>query len=181
MNLEYKKVVVNKTEVLKHIIKEHLGKDINKIGRKSELVEARFIYFYILRESEKITFQKIADTLNMNHASVLHGYKKAKYWIETDYKFKDKYLTVLSNYTKSVYGIQKQKELINKIKEFEEEYEKENKSTSTKLRPIRREGKPYDKLHILIDKTPEEKVESLLERVQAIFNMMQSDLKRQRV
>lgn len=181
MNLEYTKVVVNKTEVLRHIIKEHLGKDINKTSREAKLVEARFIYFYILRKSEKMTFQKIADTLNMNHATVLHGYKKAEYWIETDYKFKDKYLIVLSNYTKSVYGIERQKKLINKIKEFEKEHKIEIESTSEKLRPIRREGNIYDKLHTLIDKTPEEKVENLLERVQAIFNMMQADLKRKRI
>ena len=39
----------------------------------------------------------------------------------------------------------------------------------------------YTKLHSLIDKTPEDKADDLLVRVEAIFNMMQSDLKRKRV
>jgi hypothetical protein len=46
---------------------------------------------------------------------------------------------------------------------------------------MKRIGEVYDKLHILIDKTPEEKVDDLYTRVEAIYNMMQSDLKRKRI
>ncbi len=48
-------------------------------------------------------------------------------------------------------------------------------------RPMKRINEVYNKLHILIDKTPEEKAEDLLTRVQAIYSMMQMDLKRKRV
>jgi hypothetical protein len=33
MRAEYTEVVVNKTDLLKYVIKEHLKKDVNKVGR----------------------------------------------------------------------------------------------------------------------------------------------------
>ena len=73
MKAEYTQVVVNKAELLKHIIKEQLKKDVNRVNRDRLLIEARFIYFHILREDEQMVYQKIGDTVGMNHASVLHG------------------------------------------------------------------------------------------------------------
>ena len=67
MKAEFTQVVINKTELLKHVIKEHLKKNVNEVGRERLLIEARFIYFYILREEEQMVFQKIADTVKMNH------------------------------------------------------------------------------------------------------------------
>ena len=69
--------------------------------------------------------------------------------------------------------------------EAEENEENKEREEKTKLtepeKQTKRLGTVYDKLHLLIDKTPEEKAEDLLTRVEAIYNMMQMDLKRKRI
>ena len=177
MRAEYTQVVVNKAELLKHIIKEQLKKDVDRVNRDRLLIEARFIYFHILREDEQMVYQKIGDTVGMNHASVLHGCQKVKFWLETDHEFRDKYLMILSIYNREVYGIEKERET-NKLRD------KLNKEREEKTKPTKQErklGTIYDRLHLLIDKTPEEKANDLLTRVEAIYNMMQMDLKRKRI
>jgi hypothetical protein len=180
MKAEYTQVVVNKAELLKYVIREHLKKEVNKVGRERLLIEARFIYFYILRQEEQMVFQKIGDTVNMNHASVLHGCEKVKFWLETDHQFRDKYLMVLASYNRQVYGIAKEKETNELRDRLNKEREEKTKLTKPE-KQAKRLGDVYDKLHLLIDKTPEEKADDLLTRVEAIYNMMQMDLKRKRI
>ena len=173
MKAQTKEVIINKSEILKYIIKKSLSEDVNVRGRLRLLIEARFIYFYILRNTEKMVYQKIGDTVGMNHASVLHGSIKAGHWIDLDYK-----LTILATYSREVYGAKAEAEVLKKkqtIKPPEEYIQVEDK------RPMKRIATVYTKLHSLIDKTPEDKADDLLVRVEAIFNMMQSDLKRKRV
>lgn len=180
MKAEYTQVVVNKAELLKYVIREHLKKEVNQVGRDRLLIEARFIYFYILRQEEQMVFQKIGDTVNMNHASVLHGCEKVKFWLETDHQFRDKYLMVLASYNRQVYGIAKEKETNELRDKLNKEREEKTKLTKPE-KQAKRLGDVYDKLHLLIDKTPEEKADDLLTRVEAIYNMMQMDLKRKRI
>jgi len=180
MKAEYRQVVANKTELLKHVIKEHLKKDVNEVGRDRLLIEARFIYFYILREDEQMVFQKIADTVKMNHASVLHGHDKVKFWLKTDHIFRDKYLIVLASYNREVYGIEKETET-NELRDKLNKERKDRTKITEPKKQTKRLGTTYDRLHLLIDKTPEEKADDLLTRVEAIYNMMQSDLKRKRI
>ena len=182
MKAEFTQVVINKSELLKYAIIEHLNKDVNKVGRERLLIEARFIYFYILRNEEHFVYQNIGDTVNMNHASVLHGFKKAQFWIKTDHGFRDKYLMILASYYREIYGIQKERET-NELREKlnKEQEQKIEDIKNPDKRPMKRIGELYDKLHILIDKTPEEKVNDLHTRVEAIYNMMQMDLKRKRI
>jgi hypothetical protein len=180
MKAEYTQVVVNKAELLKYVIREHLKKEVNQVGRERLLIEARFIYFYILRQEEQMVFQKIGDTVNMNHASVLHGCEKVKFWLETDHQFRDKYLMVLASYNREVYGIAKEKETNELRDKLNKEREEKTKLTKPE-KQAKRLGDVYDKLHLLIDKTPEEKADDLLTRVEAIYNMMQMDLKRKRI
>lgn len=177
MKAEYTQVVANKTQILQYIIKQELKRDVNKVSREKLLIEARFIYFYILRNEEKMTFHKIAKTLEMNHASVLHGSNKAELWIKTDHEFRNKYLIVLASYHREVYGIEKEAETNNLRNKLNKEREEK---TKPKIQQ-KKTGNIYDRLHLLIDKTPEEKAESLLERMEAICNMMQMDLKRKRI
>ena len=180
MKAEYTQVVVNKAELLKYVIREHLKKEVNEVGRDRLLIEARFIYFYILRQDEQMVYQKIGDTVNMNHASVLHGCQKVKFWLETDHQFRDKYLMVLASYNREAYGIAKEKETNELRDKLNKEREEKTKLTKPE-KQAKRLGTVYDKLHLLIDKTPEEKADDLLTRVEAIYNMMQMDLKRKRI
>lgn len=175
MKAKYTQVVANKTELLEHIIKQELKRDVNKVSRDKLLIEARFIYFYILRKKEQMPFHKIGLTVDMNHASVMHGCNKADLWIKIDHEFRDKYLMVLASYHREVYGIEKEAETNELRHKLNKEREEKTKIKEKKL------GTAHDRLHLLIDKTPEEKAESLLERMEAICNMMQMDLKRKRI
>ena len=79
-----------------------------------------------------------------------------------------------------MYGIQKEKETTQLREKLNKEQESKTKNIQPKT-PVKRIGTVYDRLHLLIDKTPEEKADDLLTRVEAIYNMMQSDLKRKRI
>ena len=164
MKAEYTQVIINKTEILKNVIRECLNKNVNEVSREKLLIEARFIYFYILRNQEQMVYQNIGDTVYMNHASILHGFKKADFWIKTDHKFRNKYLKVLASYHREVYGIEKEAET-NKLRD------KLNKEREDRTKPKIQEkktGNIYDRLHLLIDKTTEEKADDLLIREEAI-------------
>jgi len=55
------------------LVSKETGLDISLKTRKREVVEARALYCFIIKELKpKITFQKIADTLNLNHALIIH-------------------------------------------------------------------------------------------------------------
>jgi hypothetical protein len=87
---------------------------------------------------------------------------------------------VLASYNRQVYGIAKEKETNELRDKLNKEREEKTKLTKPE-KQAKRLGDVYDKLHLLIDKTPEEKADDLLTRVEAIYNMMQMDLKRKRI
>jgi len=60
-----------KTKIL-NTIKKVTGVDITTKTRKYEFIEARMIYYKLLRD-RGYSLQEIGDTLDKNHATVLHG------------------------------------------------------------------------------------------------------------
>lgn len=52
--------------------------DIKKKSRKRDLVFARWCYFYLAKKHLKITFEKIGKSVNVNHATVMHGIKECE-------------------------------------------------------------------------------------------------------
>lgn len=61
---------------LKGLIKEITGVDINEVSRKREIIEARAIYYKVLKQiDKKKSLQSIANTVGKNHATVLHSLK----------------------------------------------------------------------------------------------------------
>ena len=52
-------------------IKTITGVDITKKSRRREVVEIKSIYCNILRKQD-FTFKKIANTINMDHSSIIH-------------------------------------------------------------------------------------------------------------
>lgn len=64
------------TERLKEIIKQETDTDINIRTRKKNTVEIRSLYCNILKELKpNKTLQSIGDTVDLNHASVIHSLK----------------------------------------------------------------------------------------------------------
>jgi len=61
---------------LKQIIKEITGADINKVSRKREIIEARAIYYKVLKQiDKKKSLQSIGASVGKDHATVLHSLK----------------------------------------------------------------------------------------------------------
>tara|TARA_R100001510_G_C7642458_1_gene200038 strand:- start:414 stop:755 length:342 start_codon:yes stop_codon:yes gene_type:complete len=80
----------HKVNTLKHIIHTQLDVDVESPRRHKDIVEARFIFFDILR-SEKYGLAKIGASVGRDHASVLHGVRQVQYWSKTEKEFNEKY------------------------------------------------------------------------------------------
>lgn len=76
------------TSELKRIIRKETNIDLeNKdvlICRDRDFVEARAMYYNLLRQYTNMTYTKIGKTVNKNHASVLHACNSFEYWLKQD-------------------------------------------------------------------------------------------------
>lgn len=62
---------------IKELILKELRVDISEQSRKREIIEARALYFYLVRKIyTKRSLQSIAADFDMNHATVVHALKK---------------------------------------------------------------------------------------------------------
>ena len=62
------------TKRLKEIILKETDIDVSKNSRKHNIIEARALYFYLVKHFKpKMTLQEIADSVNKNHATVIHS------------------------------------------------------------------------------------------------------------
>lgn len=58
------------------LISSELGIDITQQSRKREIIEARALYFYLVKKLySKRSLQSIASDFEMNHATVVHALK----------------------------------------------------------------------------------------------------------
>ena len=78
-------------ELIKNLVQKEFKLQLKRKTRKREYVEARAMYYKLLREKNKMTFSDIARTLNKNHATILHGVSSLDDWIETDTNIKSIY------------------------------------------------------------------------------------------
>ncbi len=63
-------------EKIKELILNELGLDVNKESRKREIIEARSLYFYLLKRLyPKMSLAAIGESMNKNHATVVHALK----------------------------------------------------------------------------------------------------------
>jgi len=61
------------TDRLKEIILQETNIDIAIRTRKREVVEVRALYCFLIKQlNPKLTFEKIGDTLGMNHSNIIH-------------------------------------------------------------------------------------------------------------
>lgn len=76
------------TSELKRIIKDETNIDLENehtlICRDRDFVEARAMYYNLLRQYTNMTYTKIGKTVNKNHASVLHACNSFEYWLKQD-------------------------------------------------------------------------------------------------
>lgn len=65
---------------IKELVKQEYGYDVDSPTRKREVVEARAMFYSILKNFSNLTLAAIARTVDKNHATVLHGLKNFEQW-----------------------------------------------------------------------------------------------------
>lgn len=88
------------TQRLKEIIKQETNTNIDIRTRKREVIELRSLYCNVLKQLKpNKTLQAIGDTLELNHATVIHALKNYKMYEEYNPELKKFRTTILSYFT----------------------------------------------------------------------------------
>ena len=110
------------TQRLKDIIKQETNTNIDIRTRKREVIELRSLYCNVLKQLKpNKTLQAIGDTLELNHATVIHALKNYKMYEEYNPELKKFKATILSYFTmdetelKELTDIEKAKHEIHKL------------------------------------------------------------------
>lgn len=83
------------SKLVKGLVEDYYQLKITSKTRKRKYVEARAIYYKLLRKNTRSSLHYIANTLGMNHATVIHGLNQLEDWIEYDKQLKTDY-TILN-------------------------------------------------------------------------------------
>jgi len=89
IELEQQKLSDNVLSAVSHVVRLPVN-DILKKSRYDDIVEARFIYFWIVRKKYMFSFHLIGRFVNKDHATVLYGVNKAEEWMVTRKGFKER-------------------------------------------------------------------------------------------
>lgn len=169
------------TDRLKEIILQEVNINIEEKTRRREVIEARSLYFFLIKKiNPKLTLQKIADSLELNHATVIHSlnnysiYEKSnlelknhrkeilRYFKTDDETNKDMSFTE-RNLNAEVYRLQEENEL---LKETNEKLYKE----SNKYKEF--DFKIINKLNqLMVDTIGTEKNDLIQVRLDAFYHM----------
>ena len=164
---------------LKRIIKEVTTVDVNIHSRKREIVEARSLYYTILKQiDKKKSLKSIGDTVNLNHATVIHSLKNYQMFEQfnpTLRLFKKEILSKLSYKTvEEVVDMNSQETIENlniKIINLNETI-KELQDTITEIQKPRRNFNIIENLdNLLLETAGTEQQIIILERLQAMYRM----------
>lgn len=167
------------TKELKRIIKEVTTVDVNIHSRKREIVEARSLYYTILKQiDKKKSLKSIGDTVNLNHATVIHSlknYQTFEQFNPTLRLFKKEILSKLSYKTiEEVVDMNSQETIDNlniKIINLNETI-KELQDTITDIQKPRNNFNIIENLNNLLLETEGSKQQLIiLERLQAMYIM----------
>lgn len=74
------------------------GEDITKKSRKKAVIDARSIYYKILRERELWPFHKVGAPLKKDHCTVRHGISKLDYFMVVEKDLNELYRKCLNMY-----------------------------------------------------------------------------------
>ena len=80
---------------IKKIIKEVTGIDVNNATRRRDVVEARALYFKLVKDKYNYTLQEIGNSVNKDHATVIHALNNVDMWMRFNQDLFNKYLDCL--------------------------------------------------------------------------------------
>lgn len=139
-----KEYITEVSAKVKKFVTFEFNLDLNSKSRKTEYIDARSIYYKILYDFYKLTYEEIASTVDKNHVSILNSTSNFKYYIEQDKFKREKYLKILL--------------ALDLISEEEKEYlYLSNKNTK------------LSKLYKLISRVPDSKVDFFYEKIHTLL------------
>jgi hypothetical protein len=162
---------------LKKVVKEVTGVDVTQKSRKREVVEARAVYYKILKEiDKKKSLESIGESVGKNHATVIHSlnnYDIFEGFNPTLKLFKKEILSKL-NFKSSLIDCSKD-ELINNLRidilNLNEQIDN-LQETITKLKEPRNNYNIVTNIEALLLETEgSEQQQIILERLQALYRM----------
>ena len=165
------------TERLKEIIKQETNTNIDIKTRNRQTVEMRSLYCNVLKELKpNKTLQAIGDTLELNHATVIHALKNYKMYEEYNPELKKFRTTILSYFT--IDNEEELKELseIDKVKQqmykLTFENDKLKRELKEQIERPRHEYKIIDDLNNLMNNTKGTMQFDLIQdRLEAFYKM----------
>ena len=144
-------------EKFKKIIELETGVNVEIVSRKRNFVEARAMYYKLLRDVLNMTLQAIGDTVNKDHATIIHSLNSVDDWMKYDRKLADRYKNIL-------YAIDKIDETdFNSLRY-------ENIMLNLKIDELTKRL-PSNRLYDLMDKIPFDKEEAVYDRLSVIVRM----------
>lgn len=111
----------NMLELIKIAIENVTNCDINNPTRKVQYIQARTLFYHFARKN-KYTLQAIAEYVDKNHASVIHGLKKFEQDLEYDFVYRGHYRDVLE-----LLGSIEVEDVVDTSKTLLESYELKNR------------------------------------------------------
>ncbi len=84
------------SKLVKEIVEDYYKLKIDSKTRQRKYVEARAVYYKLLRENSRMSLQAIGNTMKRDHATVLHSLRQIKDWLEYDKEIKRDYNTINS-------------------------------------------------------------------------------------
>ena len=142
-------------ETIKEIVENYFELSISRNTRKRQYVEARAIYFKLCREFTQLSLEQIGESVNRDHASVLHGVRSINTWVQVDKRMNNS-MRILKNKIIN-YQIEKDETVeLNEsivlkyiqLKEQVKELEVMNKTLSTELNEITEKHNKREKMYI---------------------------------
>lgn len=165
------------TQRLKDIIKQETNTNIDIRTRKREVIELRSLYCNVLKQLKpNKTLQAIGDTLELNHATVIHALKNYKMYEEYNPELKKFKNTILSYFTinneeelKELSEIEKVKQQLYKLTFENDKLKKELKE---QIERPRHEYKIIDDLNNLMNNTKGTiQFDLIQDRLEAFYKM----------
>ena len=169
------------TQRLKEIIKQETNTDIDIRTRKRNTVELRSLYCNVLKELKpNKTLQAIGDTLELNHATVIHALKNYKMYEEYNPELKKFKQTVLSYFTIDDSGLKELtqiEQLNHQVHKLTLENHKLKIELQDQIEKPRYEYKIIDELNILLINTKGTTQHTLIQDRLEAFYLMNKNIK----
>jgi hypothetical protein len=169
------------TQRLKEIIKQETNTDIDIRTRNRNTVELRSLYCNVLKELKpKKTLQAIGDTLDLNHATVIHALKNYKMYEEYNPELKKFKQTVLSYFTlddTEIKELTELEQLNHKLLELKIQNDKLKKELQEQIEKPRHEYKIIDQLNNLMQNTKGTTQHDMIQDRLEAFYLMNKNIK----